>query len=53
MYGLCDALAAKGVVFNASTIQNFRKRNSLDRRSRRARLARQRRRERGAQQTAQ
>ena len=43
MYGLRDALAAEGLAFHASTVQNFLKRNGLDRASR---LARSRRRKR-------
>ncbi len=44
MYGLRDALAAEGLVFGASTVQSFLKRNGLERERRLARLGTRRRR---------
>lgn len=44
MYGLRDALAAEGFAFHAATVQNFLKRQGLDRASRLARRRRKRKR---------
>ncbi len=37
MYGLCDALAAEGLVFHPTTVQRFLRRHRLDRETRLAR----------------